>query len=53
MSKLSSFPPFSPQGKGKIVPVDAAFEFEAPRYCNLEDDNYDFYNDYEKYVYSK
>ena len=48
MSKLSSFP-FSP-AKGSSVPVDLAFEFEAPRFCDLQDDKYDLYDDYEKYV---
>lgn len=41
--------PFSPD-KGKPVPVDPAFEFEAPRFCDLEDENYDFFEDYEKYA---
>eukprot|EP00026_Physarum_polycephalum_P004276 Phypoly_transcript_04293.p1 GENE.Phypoly_transcript_04293~~Phypoly_transcript_04293.p1 ORF type:complete len:701 (-),score=216.34 Phypoly_transcript_04293:28-2130(-) len=48
MSKTSSFPPFSPaKGKGPVL-LDPAFEFEAPRYCDLQDDQYDFYEDYEK-----
>lgn len=51
MSKFSSMPPFSPAKGGATLLTDPAFEFDAPHFCNLQDDNYDFYADYEKYGY--